>query len=83
MQFTTISLTLLALGASAMPAHSETDNSIAKRTCGELKGIPLKICQGVCIGACVSGPIRTFTFIPIVSHLTLLLCSRMPYPPFS
>ncbi|CEJ91862.1 hypothetical protein VHEMI07550 [[Torrubiella] hemipterigena] len=55
MQITSIAATttlLLASGAFAMPAQGEIEHALSKRTCGELKGTPLKACQTVCIAAC-------------------------------
>ncbi|KAJ5406598.1 hypothetical protein N7465_007882 [Penicillium sp. CMV-2018d] len=54
MQFKLLIAPLLVAIAVAAPAVEE-GNHLAKRTCWELKGEKLKICQDACKAACIVG----------------------------
>ncbi|KAJ5534594.1 hypothetical protein N7527_000848 [Penicillium freii] len=55
MQFKLLIAPLLVAIAVAAPAPEGVNGHLAKRTCWELKGEKLKICQDACKAACIVG----------------------------
>lgn len=54
MQFSNLIAILFATSVAGLPSLDAAGNQLSKRTCWELKGEKLKICQKACELACVS-----------------------------
>lgn len=54
MQFSNLIAIIFATGVVGLPSLDAAGSQLAKRTCWELKGEKLKICQEACELACVS-----------------------------
>lgn len=54
MQFSNLIAIIFATGVVGLPSLDATGSQLSKRTCWELKGEKLKICQEACELACVS-----------------------------
>lgn len=79
MQFSKI-VAILSFTAGTTLATPQYTHELSKRTCWELTGTALKICQEACTLACVRLPHHAQDRSEIGTNQTLATCRKLPPP---